>query len=71
MNEMMKQCCGEDGKPDLEKMKGFMEACGKAQFSDDEMTMMKEFCGQEGPPDFAGMKKFMERCGCVFPASTK
>ena len=25
MNEMMKECCGEGGMPDFEKMKAFME----------------------------------------------
>jgi hypothetical protein len=29
MSEMMKQCCGDDGMPDFEKMKQFMEQCGK------------------------------------------
>jgi hypothetical protein len=28
MNEMMKNSCGVDGKPDFEKMKGMMEDCG-------------------------------------------
>jgi hypothetical protein len=28
MEEMMKQCCGAEGKPDFEKMKKFMESCG-------------------------------------------
>ncbi len=28
MHEMMKNFCGEDGKPDFEKMKKFMEDCG-------------------------------------------
>ncbi len=29
MEEMMKQCCGPEGKPDFEKMKKFMEGCGR------------------------------------------
>lgn len=28
MNEMMKNCIREDGKPDFGKMKEFMEDCG-------------------------------------------
>ncbi len=28
MEEMMKQCCGPDRKPDIEKMKELMEKCG-------------------------------------------
>ena len=51
MNQMMKECLGEDGKPDFEKMKGFMD------------TMMKQCCGDDGMPDFKRMKGFMERCG--------
>jgi hypothetical protein len=39
MREMMKQCCTEDGKPGFEKMKHFMEHCGKQQFSEDELVM--------------------------------
>jgi len=47
MNEAMKQCCGEDGKPDFGEMKRFMEKCGKVHFGDHEIEMMKQFCGQE------------------------
>jgi hypothetical protein len=64
MPDMMKQCCGEDGKPNFEKMKQFMKYCGKEQFSDDEMKMMKQFCGSEGMPDPEKMKAFMEKCSC-------
>lgn len=64
MSQMMKECCGEDGMPDLEKMKGFMRMCGKSQFSDDEIQMMKQFCGQGGKPDPEKMKQLMEKCGC-------
>jgi hypothetical protein len=64
MPDMMKQCCGEDGKPNFEKMKQFMKNCGKEQFSDDEMKMMKQFCGSEGMPDPEKMKAFMEKCSC-------
>lgn len=61
---MMKQCCGEDGKPNFEKMKQFMESCGKRKFSDDETQMMKDFCGCEGMPEPEKMKEVMEKCGC-------
>ncbi len=64
MHEMMKQCCTEEGKPDFEKMKQFMEHCGKQQFSEDELAMMKQFCGQEGMPDSEKTKQLMEKCGC-------
>ena len=64
MQEMLKQCCGVTGKPDFEKMKQFMEHCGKQEFSDDEIAMMKKYCGQEGMPDMAKMKELMEKCGC-------
>lgn len=63
MNEMMTQCCGEEGRADFEKMKKFMEHCGKQQFSDDEIAMMKRFCGQEGMPEVEKMKQLMEKCG--------
>ena len=66
MQEMIKQCCGATGKPDFEKMKQFMEHCGKQEFSDDEVAMMKQFCSQEGMPDMAKMKELMEKCGCQF-----
>lgn len=64
MQEMMKQCCSKDGKPDFEKMKQFMEQCGKQQFSEDELAMMKRFCADQGMPDAGKMKQMMERCGC-------
>ena len=64
MTDMMKQCCGEDGKPNFEKMKQFMEGCGKEQFSDNETQMMKQFCGSGGMPDPEKMKELMEKCGC-------
>ncbi len=64
MTEMMEQCCGGDGKPDFDKMKQFMEHCGKEEFSEDQISMMKGFCGQEGKPDKMKMMEFMERCGC-------
>jgi len=69
MQEMMQECCGDDGKPDFEKMKAFMmksfmEKCGKTQFTEDDFKMMRQLCDQPGKPDFAQMKKFMENCGC-------
>lgn len=64
MNQMMKECCGTDGMPDFEKMKAFMEKCGKTQFTDDEIKMMREFCAQGGKPDAEMMKQLMKKCGC-------
>ena len=64
MQEMVKQCCTDDGKPDFAKMKQFMEHCGKQQFSDDELAMMKQFCAREGMPAVEKMKQMMEKCGC-------
>lgn len=69
MNEMMKHCCDEEGMPDFEKMKEFMEKCGKMEFSQAEVYKMKQFSGQQGKPDFEKMKQFMESCGCRFPGS--
>ncbi len=69
MNEMMKQCCGEEGMPNLEKMKEFMEKCGKTEFSQAEVDKMKQFCDQQGMPDFEKMKELMESCRCRFPES--
>jgi len=69
MEEMMKQCCGPEGKPDFEKMKAFMEKCGKMEFGEDEMRMMKECCAHEGKPDPEKMKAMMEKCGCRVPES--
>jgi hypothetical protein len=68
MNAMMAGCCGDDGKPDFDLMKQFMEHCGKSEFSDADLQMMKQFCGQEGMPDMAKMKQMMESCGCHMPA---
>lgn len=69
MNEMMKQCCGADGKPDFAMMKKFMEHCGKADFSDAELKMMKQFCEELGSPDMTKMKQFMDSCGCQMARS--
>ena len=64
MEQMMKQCCGESGKPDFNKMKQFMQQCGKQAFSADEMEKMGQFCSHEGMPDFTKMMEFMKGCGC-------
>jgi hypothetical protein len=64
MQEMMKQCCTKDGKPDFEKMINFMQSCGKKGFSEDEFAMMKQFCCGEGMPEPEKMKQLMEKCGC-------
>ena len=70
MNEMMEQCCGGDGKPNIGMMKQFMERCGKSEFTDDDMQKMKQFCSQEGMPEMGKMKQMMESCGCQIAEST-
>jgi hypothetical protein len=70
MEEMMKQCCGAEGKPDFEKMKKFMKSCGKTQFGEHEIRMMKDCCAQHGMPDFEKMKQMMQKCGCHVPEAT-
>ena len=62
--EMMRQCCGEKGKLDFERMEAFMKSCGKEQFSDDEIEMIKQLCSQERQPDCGRIKQFMTDCGC-------
>ena len=69
MNEMMEQCCGGDGKPNLEMMKRFMGRCGKSEFTDDDTKTMKQFCCGDGIPDMSKMKEMMESCGCQVPES--
>ena len=69
MSEMMKQCCGDDGMPDFEKMKQFTEQCGKKEFNEEHVAMMKEFCAGKGVPDFEKMNGLMEKCGCRIPES--
>jgi hypothetical protein len=64
MTEMMKQCCNTEGRPDVEKMKQFMERCGKQGFSEEDKSMMEQFCSQEGMTDAEEMQKLMEKCGC-------
>ena len=68
MEDMMKQCCGEGGMPDAEKMKAFMEICGKKDFSQEEMELMKNFCCREGKPNPKEMAALMEKCGCQMPS---
>lgn len=67
MSEMMKQCCGTDGKPDFEKMNQFMANFGKGGFGGKEIAMMKQFCSQEGMPDMEKTIELMEKCGCQVP----
>jgi hypothetical protein len=64
MQDMMQQCCTEDGKPDFERMMKFMQSCDKQGFSEGEIAMMKQFCGEAGRPDPGRMKQLMEKCGC-------
>ena len=77
INEMMAECCGGDGKPDLNKMKMFMAKCGEQDFSEKQLAMMcqatrfsleKHFCGPESKPDAKQLKQFMkvfmEDCEC-------
>jgi len=64
MQDMMKQCCGEDGMPDFEKMKQYMEQCGKEEFSEDQIKMMKQFCSEKVMPMMQEMMEMMEKCGC-------
>lgn len=64
MTLMMKECCGQNGMPDFEKMKSFMEKCGKRGFTDDEIRMMRQFCNQTGKPNAEEMKQLMQKCGC-------
>ena len=65
MQDMMKKCCSEDGMPDFEKMKQFMEQCGKEGFSEDHIAMMKQFCAGNEMPDVEKMKAMMQKCGCM------
>lgn len=67
ISEMMKKCCGDDGKPDFERMKQYMEKCGKDSFGESEIAMMKQFCCQEGRSNSEKMKEMMEKCGCQIP----
>ncbi|NIR30193.1 MAG: hypothetical protein GWN84_12955 [Gammaproteobacteria bacterium] len=71
MTEMIEQCCRGDGQPDFEKMKAFMQRCGKTEFSEEELAMMRQLCGQGGRPDLEKIGQFMERCGCSSPRTDK
>ena len=71
MMEMMKAFWGPEGRPDFEKMKAFMEGCGKTQFGEEEIRMMKDFCGQQRMPNVEKMGELMERCGCQFPEAER
>ena len=70
MQDMMNKCCGEDGMPDFEKMKQFMEHCGKEEFNEDQIKMMKQFCAEKVMPVMKEMMEMMEKCGCNVPEST-
>jgi hypothetical protein len=67
MNEIMAECCGDDGKLDLNKIKAFMEKCGKQDFNEGDFAMMKQFCPPEGTLDPRQLKQFMENRGCCVP----
>ena len=69
MQTMIQQCCGEGGLPNFDKMKQFMEQCGKKEFDEDQLAMMKQFCAGKDMPDFEKMKAMMEKCGCHVPES--
>ena len=64
MDEMMKQCCGPDGRADVERLKAFMERCGKKEFSIEEFQLMEEFCARDKAPDAAQMRELMDNCRC-------
>ncbi len=73
MNEMMAECCDDNGKPDFSKMNTFMEKCEKQDFSEDELATMceatrfsfeKHCCGPEGRPDTKQMKQLFGNCNC-------
>jgi len=64
MQDMMKQCCDANDKPDFEHMKIFMGQCGKGEFTVDDIKMMKAFCTQGGQPDPEQMKQVFKKCRC-------
>jgi hypothetical protein len=64
INEMMAECCG---RPDINRMKAFMEKCGKRDFGKEQFTVMAPFCDPDGKPDARQMKQFMENCGYYVP----
>ena len=67
MSEMMKQCCGDDGMPNFEKMKQFMEQCGKKGFKRRAHSYDEGVCAGKDMLDFEKMKAMMEKCGCHIP----
>ena len=71
MRWMMKGCCDRTGKPTFEKMKDFMQRCGKHRFSDEDISAMSQFCAHEDKADFEEMMAFMEKCGCFPPPPTE
>ena len=73
MQEMMNQCCEDNNKPDLNKMKAFLEKSGKQDFSEEELAFMcqtirfffeNNFCGPGGRSDDKQMKQLLGNCGC-------
>jgi hypothetical protein len=64
MNGIMVDRRSGDGRPDINKIKAFMEQCGKQDFDEEKFTVMEQFCDPEGKPDAKQMKQFMENCGC-------
>jgi hypothetical protein len=62
-SDMMSQCCGGEGKFDFDKMKAFMERCGKKAFTTGEIEEMKQICCDHAA--FCDkMMQFMKSCGC-------
>jgi ferritin-like protein len=71
MEEMMRQCWGEGGRPDPDKMKQFMESFSKKEFSEAQMKMIHEFCWGQDKPDPQTMRALMEKCGCAQPQTAQ
>jgi len=57
MNEMMKLCCSQDGKPNFEKIKQFMEHCWTQKPAEKESPDSRECSTQE---DATGVEKQKE-----------
>ena len=73
MQEMLSQCCGDDFKPYLFKMKMFMENGEEQDFSEEELGQMcqitrfyfeNNFRGPDGSPDAMQMQRLFKDCGC-------
>lgn len=62
--EMMNKCCSTEGKVNFDKMKQFMEVCGKTNFDNEELAKMKQFCEGQEKPDCETLHTFIENCGC-------